>query len=85
MIYVFKKNIFGKTIRIEWTLEKLVRLVNNNTFSLEFLYQYKTYNKELLKGWLHFCKEPYGDECQIEIPTSKVVYRWNYLCYDKTW
>ena len=84
-IYVFRKNIFGKTIRIEWTLKELVRLVNNNTFSLEFLYQYKRYNEELLKCWLHFDKAPYHYECQIEIPTSKVVYRWNNLCYDKTW
>ena len=84
-IYVFRKNIFGKTIRIEWTLEELVRLINNNTFRLEFLYQYKRYNEVLLKCWLHFDKAPYYYECQIEIPTFEVVYRWNNLCYDKTW
>lgn len=84
-IYVFRKNIFGKIIRIEWTLEELVHLINNNTFSLEFLYQYKGYNEELLKCLLHFDKEPYHYECQIEIPTSKVLYRWNNLCYEKSW
>ena len=84
-IYVFRKNIFGKTIRIEWTLEELVRFINNNTFSLEFLYQYKSHSEQLLKCWLHFDREPHHYECQIEIPTSKVLYRWNNLCYDKTW
>ena len=84
-VYVFRKNIFGKIIREEWTLEELVRLINNNTYSLEFLYQYKGNNEQLVKGWLLFEKEPFHYECQLEIPASKIVYCWNNLCYEKTW
>ena len=84
-VYVFRKNIFGKTICIEWTLEELADLINNDTFTLEFLYHYKSYYSQLYKCLLHFDKHPYHYECQIEIPTSKVVYRWNKLCCDRTW
>lgn len=84
-VNVFKKSILGKTIRIEWTLEELVELINNGTFSLEFLYHYKSYYAQLYKCLLHFDKPPYHYECQIEIPTSKIVYRWNRLNYDRTW
>lgn len=84
-IYVFRQNIFKKTIRTEWTLDELIHLVNNNTFGLEFLYQYKRYSEQLIKCLLHFDRAPYHYECQIEIPTSKVVYRWNSLFSEKTW
>ncbi len=84
-IYVFRKNIFGKTIRTEWTAQELEYFINNNTYRLEFLYQYKNSIEQILKCWLHFDKKPYHYECQIEIPTFKVEYCWNSLCYDKTW
>ena len=84
-VYIFRKNIFGKTIRDEWKLEELIRLINNSSFGLEFLYQYKNSDEYLLKCWLHFDKKPYHYECELEMPTSKVEYFWNNLRYDKTW
>lgn len=50
-IYVFRKNMFGRIIRTEWTLEEFVRLINNNTFSFEIIDQYKCYHTQLLKCW----------------------------------
>ena len=84
-VYVFRKNIFGKTVRTEWTLEKLIGLINNNTYGLEFLYQYKNSNEHLLKCQLNFDKEPYHYECMLEIPATEVKYRWNSMYYDRTW
>ncbi|MBQ6825895.1 MAG: hypothetical protein IKT38_02805 [Clostridia bacterium] len=84
-IYVFRKNIFRKIIRTEWTLEQLINFINNSNSSLEFLYQYKSQDEQLLKGYLRFDKAPYCYECELEIPACKIEYRWNNLCYDKIW
>ena len=84
-VHVLKKNFFKSTVRKEWSLNKLADFVNNRGFSLEFLYQYKSYNEQMIDCQLHFDKRPYSYECQLKIPVSKVVYCWNDLCKDKTW
>lgn len=85
LVYVFRKNIFGKTFREIWEIQKLTELVNKKFLNLEFLYQYKRYNEQLFDCWLHFDKSPYHYECQIKIPTTNVIYNWNNLCTDKKW
>lgn len=84
-IYVFQKKFFGSTIRKEWSLDKLIDLVNNRGFSIEFLYQYESCNAQIIVCWLHFNKKPYHYECQIKISVSKVIYYWNNLCKNQKW
>lgn len=84
-VYIFKKNFFGSTVRKEWSFGKLADLVNNRGFSLEFLYQYKSFNAQIIDCWLHFDKRPYSYECQLKIPANNAVYFWNDLCENKTW
>lgn len=85
IVYVFQKNLFGSIIRKEWSLDKLIDLVNNRVFSLEFSYQYKGYNEQIIDCGLHSDKKLYRYECQLKIPAYKVVYCWNNLCKDKKW
>lgn len=84
-VYIYRNNIFRKTVREEISLDKLVRLVNEKNYRLEFLYQYKGYNELIFECMLWFDKKPYNYECQLKIPTSKVIYNWNNLCKDKKW
>ena len=84
-VYIFRENIFGKTIREQWDIQKLTELINTKSFSLEFLYQYKGGYEQLHDCWLHFQKKPYHYECQLRIPVTKVTYCWNNLCPDKKW
>lgn len=84
-VYVFQKSLFGKTIRKELKLNDLVAFVNDGTYSLEFLYQYKGSNEQIIECWLHFDKRPYDYECQLKIPARKTVYHWNDLRADREW
>lgn len=83
--YVFSKTIFGKVVREEWQLNKLINAINSNNCKLEFLYQYKGYNEQIIECWLWSDKKPYHKECQLKISATKVVYCWNDLCEEKTW
>ena len=85
LIYIYRNSIFGKTLRKELPLDKLISLVNEKNYRLEFIYQYKSYNELLFECWLWFDKKPYHYECQLKIPTSKAIYCWNNLCKDKKW
>lgn len=85
LIYIYRNSIFGKTLRKELPLDKLISLINEKNYRLEFIYQYKSYNELLFECWLWFDKKPYHYECQLKIPTRKAIYCWNNLCKDKKW
>lgn len=85
IVYIFRKGVFGKTIRETWTIQKLVDFVNNKANQLEFLYHFKQDHESLFQCELHFNKRPFRYECQIEIPVAKIVYKWDNLCPDRTW
>ena len=84
-IFVFQKNIFRNTIREKWTIQELINLVNDGVFRLEFIGQFKSYNEILWECRLDFDKAPYSYECQMKIPTTKVIYRWNNLRPKRVW
>jgi hypothetical protein len=84
-IYVFKKNLFKKTIRIEWTIEKLLNSINSGKCKLEFLYQYVDYNSRIIECELKLNKKPYHQECIMKISVPKVSYYWNKLREDCPW
>ncbi len=85
IIYVFTKKAFGKIIREEWDLTRLINTVNSGHGKLEFLYQYKSDNEQMIECCLFFDKKPYFAECLLKIPQTKVVYCWNNLCEDNVW
>ena len=84
-IYVFKKNIFIKTIRIEWTIQELLNNINSGKYKLEFLYQYVDYSSRIIECELKLDKKPYRMECVIKISAPEVSYYWNNLCEDRPW
>jgi hypothetical protein len=85
IVYVFKKTIFKKTIRIYWTLQKLLHEMNSGKCKLEFLYQYIDDNSRIVECELKFNKKPYLQECMMKISAPKVSYYWNHLREDRPW
>lgn len=84
-IYVFSKSFFGKTIRDEWSIDKLIAEINSGNCELEILYQYKDYHERIIECTLRFHKKPYYKDCLIKMSVSKVSYYWNNFCTDKPW
>ena len=84
-VYVFKKNLFKKTIRVEWTIQELINNINNEKCKLEFLYQYVDYNSRIVECELKFNKKPYHQECILKISAPEVSYYWNNLREECPW
>ncbi|HBI60239.1 MAG TPA: hypothetical protein DDY31_03340 [Lachnospiraceae bacterium] len=75
-IYVFTEEN-EKTIREEYTVDDFINLINEKSYSLEFLYSYIGYQTFKFDCWLWFDEEPYHKECELIISAGKVFYRWN--------
>ncbi len=76
IIYIFTKD--GKnTIRTEYTLNDLMKQINTNLCSLEFLYSYISSQTFRFDCWLWYDKEPYHKECELIISAENVIYHWN--------
>lgn len=84
-IYVFKKKLFKKTFRIEWTIQQLLTNINSGKYKLEFLYQYVNYNSRIVECELKLNKKPYRQECILKISAHTVSYYWNNLREDRPW
>ncbi|MDE5780343.1 MAG: hypothetical protein K2I03_02545 [Lachnospiraceae bacterium] len=84
-IYIFTEEKKGKTIREECDLKNFISCINDGSYELEFLYQYKGYNSIILNCWIWFNEKPYSKECELVISTSKTAYYWNKLCEDRSW
>lgn len=75
-IYVFTEED-GKTIREECTAEDFMKLINDKSYSLEFLYAYIGFQTFKFDCWLWFDEEPYHKECELIISAEKAIYQWN--------
>ena len=84
-VYVFKKSLFKKTVRAEWTIKELLNKINSGKYKLEFLYQYLDYRARMVECELHFDKKPYHQECIMKISAPEVCYYWNNLREDRPW
>ncbi len=84
-IYVFEQSITGSVIRKEWKLDRFIQAVNDGTFQLEFIDEYKAYQSRLFKCWVWFKKKPYHYECELLLPCEEVTCFWNNLRYDRVW
>jgi len=84
-VYVYKKTLFGRTVRQEWDPEELIRRINSQKYRLEFLYQYRSGNSRIIECELHFDRRPYHMQCDIHLTCAITHYCWNNLCADKPW
>ena len=84
-VYVFKKNPFKKTLRVEWTIQELINNINNGKCKLEFLYQYVDYNSRIVECELKLNKKPYRQECIMKISAPETRYYWNNLRKECPW
>ena len=74
-VCIFRKNIFGKMIREDWT-DKLVPAVNSGKVEFEFVYTFRAYQYILFKGYIWQDKKPWHRECEVEIRTDEITYSW---------
>ena len=84
-VQVFKRSLFKRTYVEYWTAQKLVDAVNREKCTFEFIFPYKSYDQQMYHCALHFKKKPYYLDCQLYIPGTEAVYRWNELRPDNTW
>lgn len=84
-VYVFKRTLFGRVIRTEWTLAELAENINSGKCELEILYQFIDGVNRIVECALRFKKRPYFGECMIKLTVSEVGYYWNDLCEDRVW
>lgn len=84
-IYLFKKNRNSKVIREEWEAANFINAVNNGSFRIEFITQYKSFQSVLFKCWAWFDTAPYHCECEIILHSDNVTYKWNQLNYERVW
>ncbi len=80
-LYVFERKL-KNVVRKEWELSKLIKCVNDEKYTLEFLYQYKGFNSMIIECWLWSDKKPYHRECELKLSLTDVKYYWNNLCED---
>ena len=84
-IYVFKKSLFKKTIRVEWTIQELINNINSGKCKLEFIYQFLDHNSRIIECELKLDRKPYHQECILRISAPEVSYYWNNLRVDASW
>ena len=84
-IYVFKKSLFKKTIRVKWTIQELINKINSGKCKLEFIYQFLDHNSRIIECELKLDRKPYHQECILRISAPEVSYYWNNLREDASW
>ncbi|MCM1237257.1 MAG: hypothetical protein NC489_44885 [Ruminococcus flavefaciens] len=75
-VYIFTKED-GKVFVEEYDEGELLRLVNEKSYSLEFITEYSGYRVFRFECYLWFDEEPYHKECEIIIAAEKMLCRWN--------
>ncbi len=84
-IHVFTKNIFKKTNVESWDMNELMEDINNGKISIEFITQYRTHFEQLWRCAIRSKKKPYYRECQLHLPETKAIFRWNNLRAECEW
>ena len=84
-IHVYTRTIFKNTKVEFWDAGDLIDAVNCGKCTIEFIYQYRNYFEKMWRCALHFKKKPYYRECQLYIPETRTIFRWNNLLPDHEW
>lgn len=72
----YRKNVFGKIIREDWT-DRFVYAVNKGEFEFEFVSTYRAYHSILFQGYVWRKKKPWWMECEIELHVDEITYSWD--------
>ena len=81
--YLFRKPVFCRRITME--LPAFLKLINDGKHQLEFLYEYHRPGKVLYQCWLWKKNHGMEAECQFELSTQRIEYRWNNILSDHEW
>ena len=81
--YVFFEKKNGTTLRKQFSVEKLMRKINEKGRPLKFLHVYRSGNTLIYKCALRRNKKPGSRECQLILRTESVSYSWNDLQPEK--
>ena len=86
-VYVYRRGRKGRVWREEWEAQNFIDAVNEGSFQLEFLYDYRQKGApyRLYHCVVWFEQRPYCYECELYLHTESAVYRWNELRCDRIW
>ena len=85
-IYVYEKNVFNKTVRNEWSINKLVQSINSGKYVLNFLYKYVDGYSSIVECVLESQQKPYiSIECTMKLYEIDTYYYWNKIIEDRVW
>ena len=86
IVRVFTRNRFTRRTKVEiWEMRDLMESVNSGEYKIEFIYQYRTYFEQMWQCAIRSNVKPYYRECQLHLPDTDAVYRWNDLRPDHEW
>ena len=82
---VFTRNIFKKTKSELWEMNELMNGINSGKCTIEFIHQYRTFFEQMWQCAIRSEKKPYYRECQLHLPETEAIFRWNNLRPDCEW
>ena len=82
---VFTQNVFKKTRAEIWDMRDFIRGINSGKYTIEFIYQYRTYFEQMWQCAIRSKKRPYYRECQLHLPQTEATFHWNDLQPDREW
>lgn len=86
-VYVYRCGRNKKVWREEWEIQSFMDAVNDGSFQLEFLYDYRQNGGayRLYQCMVWFDTKPYCRECELYLHTEQESYCWKELRPDHTW
>jgi len=83
--HVLTPKLFGTKKEELWEVKDVIDLINGGNCSIEFIYQYRTFFEQMWECAIRSEKKPHYRRCQLHLPKSKAVFRWNNLRNDCVW
>ena len=80
--------IFGKPVlcrRLQLDDPAFLKMFQTGEYELEFITEYHAAISSLYQCWIWKKKSGVYAECQFELTTRSVEYRWNEILYDRKW
>ena len=86
VVRVFTQTHFTRRTKVEiWEMRDLMDSINRGKCTIEFIYQYRTHFEQMWQCAIRSNVKPYYRECQLHLPDTDAVYRWNDLRPDHEW
>ena len=84
-VEVFTRLRWPHALRTAWELPRLLGVINERGWELEFLYQYPGGWDRVIECWLWFDRRPWHRECRLKLDVKQAFYCWNELREDAVW